>query len=498
MVYDVVIIGGGLGGLQCGYILTRKGLNVCVLEKERQPGGCLQTFRRGSAVFDTGFHYVGGLDEGQPLYLLMKYYDLLGLDWHRLDSEGFDEVVMDGERYPFPMGHEPFADAMSHRFPHQRKNLERYTELLRKVGSDVFRVIENRDESLRDFYTSLFARPAYGYLQECFDDPLLIQVLSGASLKMEPDPEKLPLYTFAQTNESYIESAWRLKGGGAQMAETLANGIRGLGGTVLTGQKVVELQEYYGRITAAVLQNGEYVAGRTFISNIHPAATLELLGGSSRIRPSYRKRLNQLENTFGMFTVNIRLKENTLPYLNRNLHIHSEPDVWSHSRYIPERKGSYVFASWSVPERDGRYAENIDLLLPMYWEEVSRWSDTRVGRRGEEYGAFKEAKAQEAISLAAQYIPGLREAIDKYYTSTPLTWRDYTGTANGSAYGIRKDYNNLTYTMLSSKTPIGNLLLTGQNLSVHGIMGVSMTALLTCAQILGSAEIEKDFYQRNK
>ena len=56
MRYDVIIIGSGLGGLECGYILSRAGKRVLVLEKGTQPGGCLQSYRRHGLAFDTGFH----------------------------------------------------------------------------------------------------------------------------------------------------------------------------------------------------------------------------------------------------------------------------------------------------------------------------------------------------------------------------------------------------------------------------------------------------------
>ena len=52
MHYEYIIIGSGLGGLQCAYRLTKQGHKVLVLEKEPQPGGCLQTFRRASVEFD--------------------------------------------------------------------------------------------------------------------------------------------------------------------------------------------------------------------------------------------------------------------------------------------------------------------------------------------------------------------------------------------------------------------------------------------------------------
>ncbi len=59
--YDVVIIGSGLGGLACGTILAKEGYKVCILEKNKQIGGNLQTYVRDRVIFDSGVHYVGGL-----------------------------------------------------------------------------------------------------------------------------------------------------------------------------------------------------------------------------------------------------------------------------------------------------------------------------------------------------------------------------------------------------------------------------------------------------
>ena len=491
MQYDIVIIGGGLGGLQCAYILSRKGYNVCVLEKESHAGGCLQVFSRRGMRFDTGFHYVGGLDSGQAMYRLMDYYGLLGLPWHRLDPACYDEVIINGKRYPFPNGHEAFVETMSEYFPHQRTNLDNYSQLLKKVGNNVFDVFGEGYARMHDFHNSLFSEPAYGYLRNTFDDEALINVLAGTSLKLEPHHEKLPLYIFAQTNESYLESAWRMKGGGEQVALALVSAIRYNGGSVICGKEVVELVEKKGRIAAARTSDGDTVEGRIFISDIHPSSTVDLVGKSEVLRSSYRKRVGRLDNTFGMFTVNIKLKPRSLPYLNRNLHIHEGGSVWSHCCHILVGAHKYVFASYAVPDQ-GAWATGIDLLSPMYWEEVSQWANTEIGRRGEGYKDFKNRRADEIIGLADRHIPGLKSAIDTIYTSTPLTWRDYTGTPEGSAYGIRKDYSQLTYTVIPPRTPIGNLFLTGQNLSVHGIMGVSMTSLLTSAQVAGR-EILDDF-----
>lgn len=46
-------------------------------------------------------------------------------------------------------------------------------------------------------------------------------------------------------------------------------------------------------------------------------------------------------------------------------------------------------------------------------------------------------------------------------------------------------------TYLSHKTRIPNLLLTGQNINMHGVTGVLMSALLTCGQLAGTEELLK-------
>ena len=480
--YDVIIIGSGLGGLECGFILAKNGMKVCVLEQDEQTGGCLRTFRRGNMLFDTGFHYVGGLDEGQSLHPFFRYFRLLDLPWRRLDEAGFDEVVIGDQSFLMANGHERFADTLSQAFPHQHKNLTRYTAFLKKVGDhlpDAF-TPQHKNEL---YTTSLFARSAYGFLNETIDDPLLRKALSGASLKMELNADKLPLYVFAQINNSFIESAWRLKGGGGQIADRLTLQIQAMGGEVRTGSRVTRLIEHNGRIAVVEVNGNERLSAQWVISDAHPAYTLSLVDETKLLRRIYRKRIAALPNTFGLFTANIRLKPNSLPYKNRNMYIHREDtDLWRNKQGDPL---SNVLVSYYIPDSDESYAPGIDLLTPMFWSEIVQWQDRPAGLRGDDYKAMKAAKANECIEFVSGQMPELRDCIDKVFTGTPLSYHSYTNTVEGSAYGIQKDYTQPMYTILTPRTPIPNLLLTGQSLNLHGILGVSITSFFTCAEILG-------------
>ncbi len=475
MKYDIIIIGGGLGGLECGSLLSRAGRSVLVLERGTQIGGCLQSYRRGGLTFDTGFHYVGGLDEGQSLHAAFSRLGLLDLPWQRMDLDGFDHITIGDRTFPLAQGYDAFAGRLGEDFPTERGALKRYVDLLRRSA-------ESRLDVMDASNCDLMETGAWQYLNENFRDPLLINVLSGNALRMELRKESLPLFAFLHANGSFIESSWRLKGEGSQIAGKLASDIRTQGGEIVCNAEVQELIEKDGQLTAAVCSNGETYEGSLFISNVHPAQTCDLIKQSNRIKHAYRRRIHGLANTFGMFTVSLILPPHTVRYFNHNRYIYRRPNVWT--CWQEEGPVGSVLVSCRVPDDGSPYTRQIDLLTPMPWERCAAWSDTRLGTRSEDYKAMKERVAAECIRLAEPFVPGLRD-LAQPYTSTPLTWRDYTLTPEGCAYGIRKDYRNPMLTMLSPKTPIPNLLLTGQSLALHGLQGVTMTALRTCGEIMG-------------
>jgi all-trans-retinol 13,14-reductase len=139
---------------------------------------------------------------------------------------------------------------------------------------------------------------------------------------MELRKESLPLFTFAHGNGSFIESSWRLKGDGSLIVNSLVDGIRMHGGEIICNTEVRELVEKDGKLVHAVCSNGEIYEGTIFISNIHPAVTCNLVKQSSRMKKVYRSRITHLENTFGMFTVSLRIKPQTLRYFYWNQYIY--------------------------------------------------------------------------------------------------------------------------------------------------------------------------------
>lgn len=91
------------------------------------------------------------------------------------------------------------------------------------------------------------------------------------------------------------------------------------------------------------------------------------------------------------------------------------------------------------PEGDTQYASTGVILSYMQMADVEQWKGTKVGRRGQDYEDFKREKAERLLDVLEEHFPNIRSQIQNYYTSTPLTYLDYTGTEGGSMYGNAKD-----------------------------------------------------------
>lgn len=454
---DVIIIGSGLGGLVCANLLSKKGLKVLVLERQHQPGGCLQSYRRGTMMYDTGLHYVGGLGEGQPLHDIFQQLGLLSLPWQRLDTDGFDRIMIADREYRFAEGYDNFLETLAKDFPEERDSLQRYIQLM-QCTDEVWMQQTN----------------AYDYLNSIIHNPLLLSVLSGACLKMELKRDTLPLFTYVHGNAPFIQSSWRLKGDGNMIVRKLTENFTSQGGELICDAEVEELVEEQGVIRKAVCKNGQDYEAHYFISDAHPSVTLSLVKESQLLKKVYRRRIDNLENTNGMFTAQLLLKPGSIPYFNYNEFLYDGLEAWDGCGYM---------VSCRVPEDGSAYARQIDILTPMNISECTKWTDTCPMRRGSEYLQFKAQKAQQCIAVAERFLPNLHEYVQEVHTSTPLTYRDYNLSPDGSAYGIRKDAAAPLLTVLSPRTSIPNLLLTGQSLMLHGLHGVTMTAMYTTKEI---------------
>jgi all-trans-retinol 13,14-reductase len=239
--YDILVIGSGIGGLVSALILAKEGLKVCVLEKNNQYGGNLQTFSRDKLIFDTGVHYLGGLSKGQNLYQFFSYLEIMkDLELQKMDENGYDKITFgdDEIEHPHAQGYENFVAQLSKYFPEEKENLKNYCEEIQRVCNNFPRYNLVGKGSYNEEILHLNTRR---FLESITSNKKLQSVLLGSNFLYAGDSENIPFYVHALTVNSYIQSAYKCKKGGSQISKSLIRKLREYGAEVYKHSEVTEV-----------------------------------------------------------------------------------------------------------------------------------------------------------------------------------------------------------------------------------------------------------------
>lgn len=491
---NIVIIGSGLGGLSTGVILAKNGYRVTVLEQSGQIGGCLQCFARHGARFETGMHFVGSAADGQTLARLMHYLEIdKDVKLSQLDPSGYDVVALGGKRYKFANGREAFIRQMTEYFPEQHDNLVRYYDLVEQIANASSLHSLKYAETDAAVNTEYQLRSINEVIDSVITDPTLAKVLVGNLPLYAAEKDKTPFSTHAFIMDFYNQSAFRFVGGSDSVARSLTATIRRYGGEVRVRSKATRIVCDDTHATSVEINGKDIVPADYVISDVHPIRTLELLD-TRLIRPAFRRRINSIPQTVGGFSVYLKFKQGTVPYLNYNYYGYQGDTPWNCENYteLDWPKG-FLYMHFCTEEHP-KFASTGVILSYMQMKDVEQWKGTRVGHRGADYEAFKHRKAEKLIDTLEQHFPGIRNCIEEYYTSTPLTYLDYTGTEGGSMYGNAKDITMGAAYRVAQRTKVPNVYLTGQNINSHGMLGVLVGTIVTCSEFLAA----KTIYQQIK
>ena len=489
--YDIVIIGSGLGGLVSALIFAKEGYKVCVLEKNNQFGGNLQTFVRDKSIFDTGVHYIGGLAEGENLHQYFKYLGIMDdLKLKKMDEDKYDVITFNGDEidYPHAQGYANFIEQLSKLFPEEKTAIETYCTKIK----DTCNSFPLYNLKIGDAYygeTDLLSLKIKDYVESITDNEKLRAVLVGSNF-LYAGEDNTPFYVHALSINSYIQSSWRCVNGGSQISKLLIKQIRNLGGRVLKYKEVVGFGFEDSKLVSAKTKDGEEYFAERFISNIEPKHTLKMIG-ENKMRKAYTKRIESIKSVISAFSVYFVFEPESFKYINNNhYHFKDVNRVWDAQEYTEASWPEGYMLSVGAKKNESEWAENMTFITYMRYDEVKEWENTfntvaENDERGEAYEAFKNKKIEQAITEIENKFPNFRACIKSVHSSTPLSYRDYIGVNEGSMYGYVKDADSPMTSFLSPRTKLKNLFFTGQSINMHGLLGVTISAVLTCSEMLG-------------
>lgn len=86
ILYDVIIIGTGFGGITASALLAKKGYRTLTFEAANELGGCAGKFERQSFRFQAGATLGMGFEENGVFSKLFHELDISPLPVHLLDT----------------------------------------------------------------------------------------------------------------------------------------------------------------------------------------------------------------------------------------------------------------------------------------------------------------------------------------------------------------------------------------------------------------------------
>ena len=486
-----------------GALLSKEGYVVTLLEKNPIIGGGLQCFHRRGVIFETGMHILGGFMPGDNLYKICLYLGIIDkLKICHTDADCIDSVTfgLDGENYMLPRGKEAFEHYLAQRFPDQAKGLHDYMQAMWALSEevDLFYLRPDQGSMLRE-HSEEFLMPADEFISRYITDSRLSELLAYMNPMYGGVKGHTPAYVHALINVLYINGSSRFNDGSQQLADLLVDVIEAGGGCVHKGEEVTAIRVENKSVNYVCTANGNIYKADMYISDIHPCSLLNIIDETAFPR-AYRNRLESIPNSYSAFTVYIKFKEKKFPYINHTCYCQNGADmVWNLWKYDESRDWPYGFMYMTPPSRNqDEYATRMIVNCVMKYDVVRKWENTRTGCRGDEYNGWKQRCMERVIDKIDTLHEGFKDAIDKVFASSPLTIRDYYGAKEGSIYGFSKDCTNMALSQVPIATKVRNLLLTGENINLHGICGVPLTAIETVEAIIGKNVLIKKINDVNK
>lgn len=480
--YDAVIIGSGIGGLSAGIILARLRQRVAVIEKNPLPGGLMRSYIRDGLDCPVGVHYFGAFGEGQPLRRMFDYLGVTdAISAERMGRGGpIDRYLFDDFTFDLPEGIDAFAEALEAAFPDDRRPIAAIIGRLRAVA-DLQNSLSFLSSATIPFLDMDLFSPLAVYLAKMNCSARLRSVLCVASRWMGLSEHDCPVIYHHLALVSYLLSAWRLRGGGSDLAEAFISRFAGIGGSLICNDPAAAILTDSQGVAGVRLASGRVLRGTRVVAAVHPKAVLAMLPEGA-VKPRQARRIRSLVDTEGLFAANVVLDARTHPALPHNIYrLHTDREGWiSDGVFYQLRAG-----------RESK--SHLMMITQSPFSGWRRWEDTTTGRRGADYHEEKIRRAEGLRGKAEEIFGSLAggKIIDAY---TPLTLRDWVNSPDGSPYGIMRSVRQLPVAAALHRAPLGGLFFAGQNALAPGILGTVLGSFQAARQIMGHDSFDRNVF----
>jgi phytoene dehydrogenase-like protein len=488
---DAIVIGSGIGGLTVASLLSKKGWKVLLLEKERQVGGYVVSFRRGERTFDATGAFVGGCQEGGEFHQILKEIeaekDLDFIPVRQIDNiyPGFRVSLQEG-------GFASYTDALLSLFPEEEQGLKTYLSMVKRIGDEIrsYARMTWVKKALFPFYFPNLVR-----FHRSSHQAILNRLFRGGEIRMalhtlpvtEP-PSRLSFFFVATViTKALMEGVFYPRGGMGKISQAFVNSFLHSGGELHLRAEADRIILKNGKADGVETGDGRRFEAPVVISDINPNLLGKML--PSEYQQPFRKRWESLEYSLSSFVLylatDLDLKGMGLPYFTylRSLSDLEEEDRMVRRGEVPKNPTLIVSIPTLLDPSLAPEGEHlVKVLTPVSYFYREKWGkgDAETYRRVKE--EFSERILEQAES---KLIPGLRKHLVFLESATPLTLERYTGNESGAMYGLASTPEQIGNRRPPHPASIPGLFQVGHyTRPSHGIVGAALSGSFAARIIL--------------
>jgi all-trans-retinol 13,14-reductase len=490
--YDELVIGAGMAGLTVAALLAAEGRRVLVVEAHDTPGGYAHTFAMGEYRFCAQVHYIFSCGEGESVHQLLARLGLAEeVRFHRLDPEGFDHVVVDGERYRIPNGLEKYRDRLQRRHPEAAEPLRRYFDIVMALGREMDRLPPKlgwRELAMAPLRFPHLLRHQRWTLQRLYEHvhmPRRLQaVLAGQAGDYLLPPEEVSLLLHVALVRGYDRGAYYPERHFQHLVGRIADSIRGRAGcAILLDTPIARIEVAGERVTGVVARDGRRFTARRYVSNVDPRRTAEMIG-QARVPRDWMARLAYPYSS-GNLTLYLGVRD-----LDLRGHGFGNWNVWHYPHddlnaiYRRQLAGIDAGDPWLFMSTPTLHTDAPGLCTPGHQilelatsAPYEPWARLRATDR-RRYNAEKKRVRDHLLDVVeARYVPGLRRHLAKTVMGTPCSNERFCGAPAGNAYGVALTPGYMGPRRLSAETPFANLFLANATAGYPSVAGTIKAGL---------------------
>lgn len=487
--YDDIVIGAGMAGLAAANLLGQAGRRVLLLEAHDVPGGYAHTFEMRGFRFCAQVHYIFGCGEGGTVDTFLREIGVREeVPFVRLDPEGFDHVVVSGDRVRIPNGLGTFRARLVRRYPQWREPIVRYFDAVEAVAREL-----DDDRELPDTWNPLaLARGALRFpnllryqrhtLTDVYDKigmpAHLRAVLAGQSGDYLLPPEQVSFILHVALVHGYDRGAYYPRKHFGHFVDTIAQAFTRLPGCEMKlGTAVSRIHVDRGRVSGIETAAGERFTADRYVSNMDPAQTWEMIGPrhvtrAERRRASYDYSCATFTMYLGVQGIDLREhgfgSHNVWHYPHSDIGRMYEDQLARHDLSDP-----WLFMSTPSLHTDepGICPPGHQILELCTACDYDRMATLRERDR-RAYNAEKKKIRDRILDIVSDtYVPKLRDHLSMRVTGSPATNARFCRAPRGNSYGAALTPANVTLSRKPVQTSLGNLYMANATAGMPSVSG---------------------------